>query len=469
MNWLSLPWAELTVAVPLVGAVVVGLIRNPAAAGRWTLGFSLVAFACSVMPWVVLQVGPPAVRWDPIAEWLGRPLFTVDGLSAPLLPLVALLHVLTVLATARVKMNRMSLTGHLAGEAIRLATFASLEPWTLIACLVLGTIPPYLELVQRRKPTRVYVLHMALFVGLLVAGWAGVEAGAAWASVPLLLAVLLRCGTVPGHLWVADLFEHATFGTALLFVTPIAGVYAALRLVLPVAPDWVLQSIGVVSLVTAFYAAGMALVQTEARRFFTYLLLSHASLVLVGLELHTAISLTGALCLWVSVVLSLGGLGLTLRALEARFGRLSLASYRGLYDQSPALAVCFLLTGLGSVGFPGTLGFVAAELLVDGAIEANLIVGVVLVLAAALNSIAILRAYFLLFTGCRHVSAVPLGITPRERFAVLTLAVLILGGGLWPQTGVSSRYHAAESILKHRDAHRTVPAVVHDHPDTGTE
>ena len=39
------------------------------------------------------------------------------------------------------------------------------------------------------------------------------------------------------------------------------------------------------SLVTAVYAAGMAVVQREARRFFAYLFLSHASLVLVGLEL----------------------------------------------------------------------------------------------------------------------------------------------------------------------------------------
>ncbi len=115
----------------------------------------------------------------------------------------------------------------------------------------------------------------------------------------------------------------------------------------------------------------MATIQREARRFFAYLFLSHASLVLVGLELHTELSLTGSLCLWFSVILSLGGFGLTLRALEARFGRLSLTDYHGLYEHSPTLAVCFLLTGLASVGFPGTLGFISTELLVDSAVEAN--------------------------------------------------------------------------------------------------
>jgi NADH-quinone oxidoreductase subunit M len=254
------------------------------------------------------------------------------------------------------------------------------------------------------------------------------------------------------------MFEHASFGTALLFATPIAGAYLAVRLVLPVAPEWVLQGISILSLVTACYAAGMAVVQTDARRFFAFLFLSHASLILVGLELHTSISLTGALCLWISVALSLGGLGLTLRALEARFGRLSMDRFHGLYDHSPALAICFLLTGLGSVGFPGTLGFVAAELLADGAIQVNPAVGVAIVLAAAINGIAVVRAYFLLFTGTRHRSSVSLAISERERIAVLTVAVLILVGGLIPQPAVASRHLTAEQVLTDRDSRQNAHA-----------
>ena len=214
MNWLKLPWAELTILVPLVGVAVVALIRDVATAWRWTLGFSIAAFCCSVMPWIALYTGHSATRWDPLAALVGHPVFAVDGLSAPLLPLVALLHVLTVLATARVKLNRMSLTGHLAAEAVRLATFACISPWVLIGLMILGTVPPYLELLQRRSPTRVYVLHMLLFSVLLVAGWSGVSPGRVGPRSR-------SCGradsqrTVPFHLWVADLFEHTSFGTAL--------------------------------------------------------------------------------------------------------------------------------------------------------------------------------------------------------------------------------------------------------------
>ena len=69
---------------------------------------------------------------------------------------------------------------------------------------------------------------------------------------------------------------------------------------------------------------------------------------------------------------------------------------------------------------------------------------------AAINGIAVVRAYFSLFTGARHASTVSLRIGPRERFAVLTLAALILLGGLFPQPGVSSRHRAAATVLDQR-------------------
>jgi NADH-quinone oxidoreductase subunit M len=458
MNLSDLPWLEASIAVMLAGALGVSQARHPVRAYRWGRAFTGAACACAALACLSYYLGGPsggAAADGPQERLFGRRVFELDAVNAPLLPAVALLHFLTALATARTKMRRFSFSWSLGAGAIRLATFSCADPGVLVSLLVAGAIPPYVELLNRGSPTRVYILHMVLFVGLLTGGWALLRAAGGGAAPPagaalLLAAVLLRCGTVPAHCWVTDWFEHASFGIALLALAPLTGVYAGVRLVLPVAPDWVLRGAAVASLVTAVYAAAMATVQREVRRFFAYLFLSHASLVLVGLELHSDISLTGALCLWFSVIISLGGFGLTLRALESRFGWLSLAEYHGLYEHTPALAVCFLLTGLASVGFPGTLGFISTELLVEGVVNVNLYAGLGVIAAAALNGIAVVRAYFLLFTGARHVSTVSLGIGPRERAAVLTLAALIFGGGLFPQPGVSTRQRAAEEILEGR-------------------
>ncbi|MCI0356887.1 MAG: oxidoreductase [Planctomycetaceae bacterium] len=466
MNELHFPLLELAIAIPLVGSLVVSGVRDVERARFWTLLVCGAAFVCTVgawqdFNWSHFTVQPAASntaahdRWDVVAWATGHNWIVIDELSAPLLPLASLLYLLTTIATLRTKVRRFSFPAALLAEAIVLATLSCREPRGVIVLLALGTIPPCLELRDRGKPTGAFVLHMGLFVAAMTGGWLLVEWSGqspppVWALAPLVLGILIRSGIAPFHCWVTDLFENATFGRALLFVTPMMGAYAAVRLLLPVAPDWMLHGIGLLALATAVYSAGLALVQREARRFFSYIFLSNSALVLVGLDSLTPIGLTGALTMWLSVGLSLAGFGLTLRALEARHGRLSLTSYHGVYEHTPELAVCFLLTGLASVGFPGTFGFLSSELLVDGAVQAFPYVGIVVLIASALNGIAVLQAYFRLFTGTRHAASVPLKIGPRERIAVLTMAALVLGGGIYPQPGVASRHHAATTILKSR-------------------
>ncbi|MFO0946766.1 MAG: proton-conducting transporter membrane subunit [Planctomycetota bacterium] len=462
MKELHLPWLELAIFSPLLGAILVGRLRDPHRARIWCMVFTGISFLCSAGAWQdfqFLHATQAEDHWHWMGSIFGRELFVIDQVSAPLLPMTALLYFLTALATLRTTVRKFSFAWTLLAESMVLAMYSCQEPWMVVGLLTAGTLPPYRELRARGAPTRVYVTHMGLFVVLMVAGWAIVSAEGVGnhhslvGIMCLLMAVLIRSGIVPFHCWVPDLFENATFGSALLFVTPIVGAYGAVRLVLPIAPDWVLRSMGVISLITAVYAAGMALVQKEGRRFFSYLFLSHSALVLVGLEMVTPIGLTGAFCIWLSVSLAMGGFGLTLRALEARRGRLSLMDFQGLYEHTPNLAMCFAITGLAAVGFPGTLGFVGAELLVDGAVATYPFVGVAVVLAAALNGIAIVTAYLRLFTGVRYSSSVSLKIRVRERYAVLALTALILIGGMLPQDRVALCHHAAEELLRVRSSH----------------
>jgi NADH-quinone oxidoreductase subunit M len=461
MGELHLPWLELAILLPLIGAAFVARIRDPEWAQQRSLIFSGLALLCSVGAWIDfawLHRPQAHDHWSLLGYFIHTHVFTIDELSAPLLPMGALVYFVTALATVRTKIRRFSFVWTLISESILLATFSCLNPWGIIALLSASIIPPLWELRIRRKPMRVFALHMAAFVAMLVLGWTGVEQTATgaqppiWAMALLTAAILLRSRIVPLHAWMTDLFEHASFGTALLFVTPMAGVYAAIRLLLPIAPEWALHSIGLISLFTAVYASGMALVQREARRFFCYLFLSHSALVLVGLEIATPLGLTAALSLWISVCLSLTGFGLVLRSVEARTGRISLSEFHGLYEHTPTLAAFFLLTGLASIGFPGTIGFIGGELLVEGAVGVYPYVGLAVVLAAALNGIAVMRAYFRVFTGKRYYPSIPLKSRLPERIAVLTIAVLILGGGLFPQPGLTSRHHAAVEIIEARVA-----------------
>jgi len=455
MPELHLPLIEAAIFVPLLAALVVSRLRSPDLARLGSVLAGGLSLVCTTAAWQdFLGLGVPIAHdhWDVTEQIFGHDVFAIDYLTAPLLPTVALLFVLTMLSTLRTKIRRFSFGGTLLSLALTLATLCCQDAWGIIGLLALGVLPPYFELHARGKSTRVYALHMGAFVGLMVFGQTvhALESSSSHsllASVPLLMAGLIRCGVAPTHVWLTDLYENATFGTALLFTTPLCGAYAIVHLVLPIAPQWVMQGLGFLSLITAVYAAGMAMVQTDVRRFFCYLFLSQSSLVLVGLESVSHIGLTGGLCVWASVALALSGYGLTLRALESRFGRFELRQYRGLFEHVPTLAACFLLTGLGSVGFPGTIGFVGTEILIDGIVGTYPYVGALVVIAAAFNGIAILRAYFLIFTGTRHVSAVSLSVRVPERLAFLTLSLLILGGGFVPQPGINMSSAAADEII----------------------
>ena len=458
--------------LPLLGAIVCCLLRDNEEAQRIAVIFGGLTFFCAVGEWLdfsYLDSFEAHDHWDVIKWFFRENVFVIDELNAPLLPLTALLYLMTMVSTLRTKLGRFSFVSTLISEAIVLATLSCHSPWGIILLMSLAVIPPWLELRRRGASTRIFSIHMGLFIVLLVLGWSlvdfsGDQPQASLISAAMLTAaVLLRAGVAPLHPWMTDLFEHATLGTALLFVAPMTGAYAVMHLVFPVAPAWAMQSIAVLSLTTAVYAAGMATIQKDARRFFCYLFLSHASLVLSGLEIVTTIGLTGALCVWISVGLSLGGFGLTLRSIESRIGRLTLDRYYGMYEHTPTLAGLFLLTGLASIGFPGTIGFVGMELLVEGAVDVYPLVGLAVVVAAALNSIAIMRAYFKIFTGRRLQTSVVLRSRASERFAVLVLTVLVLGAGLWPQPGVASRHHAAEALMKLRRPQEVVtPSAVMD-------
>ncbi len=467
MPEMHLPWLELSVLIPLLGALWVGCMRNRDRARTHSIVICALTFLCAGGEWVdfnSLHTFEAHDHWDVLDAVFHKDVFVVDELSAPLLPLGAMLYLMTVLTTLRTKVNRFSFGWTLFSQAVLLATLSCRDPWIIVVLLSVATFPPWIEMRIRRQSTRFYCLHMGVFIALLFAGQALVPEDASALNPPVIAgclltaAALLRSGVTPLHCWITDLFEKATFGTALLFVTPMTGAYAVIRLVLPIAPDWALQSIGIVSLFTAVYASGIALVQHEARRFFCYVFLSHSSLVLVGLEMATPLGLTGALCVWLSVGISLLGFGLTLRSVEARTGRLSLDTFHGMYEHTPVLAGLFLLTGLASIGFPGTVGFIGTELLVEGAVGVYPLVGLAVVLAAMLNGVAVVLAYFRVFTGTRHAASISLNCRPSERFTIIVLSVLILGGGLYPQPGVSSRYHAAAALMAHRVGKTLDPA-----------
>lgn len=456
---LSMPWLDLAIAVPAVAALLVPWFKGQRA--RWLISTvaALLSLLLSLVAWAEfgsLHVFEAHERWSWMATW-GVDVVVIDEFNAPLIPLTALLFLLVIGVTPVSKRERFPWSVTLISCSATLLLFSCGDPQWVIALLAVQTLLPILDLLQRRQVVAVFIAHQVLSLALIVLGWSLLKFSVGTTAedsvvglVVLTIGLLIRCGVIPVHGWQIDLVERASFGTTILYLVPLAGVYGLVRLVLPTAPGWVLQWIAIVSLITAVYAAGMALVQNSPRKLFAYLLISNSSLLLVGLETVTPLGLTGSLSLWMSQGFSLAAFGMTVRAIEGRVGRVSLAHFQGLYEQMPLLGGFFLLAGLASIGFPGTVGFVAYELLIEAVIDVYSYSGVLVVIVMAINGIAVMRSYFRLFTG--HAAVATISMQPRwyERTAIIVFSVFILMGGFVPQPGVATRYHAAREMIERR-------------------
>ena len=183
---------------------------------------------------------------------------------------------------------------------------------------------------------------------------------------------------------------------------------------------------------------------------------------MAGLDCTSASALAGGLLVWLSAGLAFAGLARCVLVLEARRGRLDLTIYHGGYERMPLLAISFLCMGLACTGFPGTLGFVGQELLVNGAVDAFPVMGFAVVVASALTGLAVLRMYFSLFCGRPDTlshSDVRFGLAKREAYTFVAVVIALFAFGIAPRPLVDSRFAASDAILALRQTHIRVEHV----------
>lgn len=405
----------------------------------------------------VFAIRSSALTWAPDGEQVIR----VDTLSRVLLPFAAGLWLLTVAATPRAALDRRGLRRTALATLLTLASFLTESPVVLLL-LSVASVWTFLSALgdqAHRHQRRVVSVYLGASTLLLGAGVALlVSPGAQGTRIEtvaiglIVVAALVRKGIVPFHAWVPEVFDHGRLGPAILFNAPQVGAYLTVVLIVPRASPETLRMIAVLALGTAVYGAALALVQRSARRACGYLFMSQSALVMAGLDCTSVTALAGGLLVWISAGLGFAGLARCVLVLETRRGRLDLTSYHGGYDRMPLLATSFLALGLACTGFPGTLGFIGQELLVQGAVDVFPIMGFAVVIASALTGLAVLRMYFSLFCGRPDV-ATPgfrLGLKPREAWTFIALVIALIALGLAPRPLVDSRFEASNEILRAR-------------------
>jgi NADH-quinone oxidoreductase subunit M len=435
-------------------------LRRLAVASAGTM--ALAALVMAVSPQLrMFSIHTDVLSWIPGGEEIVR----IDALSVVLLPFSAGLWLLTVAVTPRAALDRgglrrtglatlITLASFLTESAVVLLVLSAASVWTFLSAL---SDPAHRN---QRRIVSVYLGASTLILGAGVALLIGPFARNTMIETAgmglIVIAALVRKGIVPFHAWVPEVFDHGRLGPAILFSAPQVGAYITVVLIVPRASPEMLRVIAILALGTAVYGAALALVQASARRACGYLFMSQSALVMAGLDCSSVSALAGGLLVWFSSGLAFAGLARCVLVLEARRGRLDLTTYHGGYERMPLLAISFLSMGLACTGFPGTLGFVGQELLVNGAVDAFPVMGFAVVVASALTGLAVVRMYFSLFCGRSDVTArsgTRFGLMRRERWTFVALVIVLIAFGIVPRPLVDSRFAASDDILRLRQTH----------------
>ncbi|MBI4227206.1 MAG: NADH-quinone oxidoreductase subunit L, partial [Candidatus Omnitrophica bacterium] len=231
-----------------------------------------------------------------------------------------------------------------------------------------------------------------------------------------------KSAQVPLHTWLPDAMEGPTPVSALIHAATMvaAGVYLVVRtFVLFEAHPAALQVVGVIGAITAFFAATIAVTQTDIKRVLAYSTISQLGLMMLGLGVGSALAgffhLVTHACFKALLFLGAGSVIHGTGAQEV--GQLG-----GLWSKQRVTAVTFLVGTLAIAGVPPLAGFWSKDEILAAAWRHGhhllFLAGAATSLLTALYMGRLLcLTFFGAYRGSRH---------PHESPAIMTIPLVLL-------------------------------------------
>lgn len=457
----GLPILTFLQLLPLAGAAVVFALGERKAAVWAGRGFALAELWLAIVVYrsidprnAMLQL---AERFDAVGYHVAA-----DGVSALFVLLCALIVVLMALYEL---VRGLAYPGRLLGlillaEAALMSSLLTLNLlWFALASLAELIVAAHMigkwstSTVENRILATTRFLQfqsiglLMLAGGILIIAWGHADATRQWsfdffdlmqtpaqgrfqsaAFFLMFYGLAVRTPLFPLHGWLPNVMHRGMVSIAPSLLLGVkVGIYGMLRFVLPLTQEAIIvwqDTIVGFAMVGVFYAAVLAFLQTNLRRLLSFAVVSHTSLIVIGLFSLHPLGIAGAVLLSVNFGLAVTAMLFMVGFVFRRTRSTDLAKLGGLFERIPFIAASFLIGGLAIVGMPGTPGFDAAHLVLEAAMERF---GALPTIATALGNVT--AAGFLLYAFQRSFIAPRPDGEPVQRLE-RTLPMEYLVGGL---------------------------------------
>ena len=266
-------------------------------------------------------------------------------------------------------------------------------------------------------------------------------------------AFAVKAPMVPFHTWLPDAAAEATPGTSTLLVGILdkVGTFAMLHFLLPIFPEaskFFAPAIIVLSVISIFYGALLAIGQSDVMRLIAFTSISHFGFIVLGIFVMTSQGLSGSSFYMVNHGFSTGALFLVMGYLVSRRGSKRIADFGGVQKIAPVLAGVFLLSGLSGLALPGMSTFISEFLVLTGAYAVNPTAAILATLGIVLAAVYILWLYQRVITGVpsKEVEETVTEISRRELVAVAPLIAIMIVLGFAPQVAINVINPAVEQV-----------------------
>ncbi len=489
---------SLMVFVPLLGMIVVLLLprESEELVKRVALVFTLIPLVLAVYLYITYNQPDLEYLWKQNVPWIAT--FNIqyhvgiDGLSAILILLTALLGPICVLASWRniEKGIKAYMALFLLLETGMLGFFAALDLFLFFVFFELTLLPMYFLIGVWGGPRREYaaikfflytlfgsvlmlVAIIAVYLNSNVVN--GVAQGLRTFDIPTLIE---RATNVPGHAlgdsgfqiwvflgffigfavkvpifpfhtWLPDAHVEAPTAISVILAGVLLkmGTYGLVRINMDMLPEgmayftngvgFVGNSLALLGFVNIVYGSFCALAQTDFKKLVAYSSIGHMGFVILGLAAGNEVGVTGAILQMFNHGVISAMLFLLVGVLYDRAHHREINGFGGLGNKMPIYTGITTLAFMASLGLPGLSGFIGEAFSLLGAYERFQVLAILSTIGIVVGAAYFLWTLQRVFLGTLNPKYEDLPeINKREILTLVPLGILTIVLGIWPHFAI---------------------------------
>ena len=482
---MNFPILSSLILLPTIGALFILFGRSSSnynGAKYISLFISLANFVLSIYLWFLFDSTNSSFQFVEEKNWLQGIInykVGIDGISILFIVLTAFITPLCIISVNSTIKNKLKqfLVAILFMETMMIGVFCSLDLVIFYLFFEAGLIPMFLIIGIWGGERRVYSAFkfflytllgsVLMLVAIISIYWLtgttdvielyqlGIDSkyqNLLWLAFFSSFAV--KTPMWPVHTWLPDAHVEApTAGSVLLaaILLKMAG-YGFIRFsigLFPIASEYFVPLIFVLSLIAIIYTSFVALMQEDMKKLIAYSSVAHMGFVTMGIFTITPQGIEGSIFQMISHGIISAALFLCVGVIYERMHTREINKYGGIVSVMPRYAVVFMIFTLGAIGLPGTTGFIGEFLILLGTFKVNFTVATIASLGVILGAAYMLWLYRrVVFGEITNTEVKNLVDLNRSEMIILTvLAFVSILFGFYPDPLLSTTATSVEGLI----------------------